>query len=373
MAHDIDVLVIGAGVVGLAVARTFAMAGREVLVVESAHAIGTGTSSRNSEVIHAGIYYEPGSLKAKLCVEGKTLLYQFCSESGVAARAIGKIIVAQTPDQISQLESLQANAVKNGVADLQWLTGSQATELEPNLRCAAALISPSTGIVDSYNFMLALQANAEAHGATIALRTAVVSGHTDDSGVSLLLTHADGSTTRLSAKTVINCAGHGAHAVAAAIAGFDLRHLPPRFLAKGRYCSVSGCSPFRHLIYPIPVPGALGVHVTLDMDGYARLGPDIQWIDDEDYSVSDAIVPEFIKACHGFWPGVRDHKLTASYAGIRPKICGPGEAFPDFLIQGPSDHGVNGLINLFGIESPGLTASLAIAQHTQGVESPMNW
>jgi L-2-hydroxyglutarate oxidase LhgO len=363
MAHDVDVVVIGAGVVGLAVARAFAMNGREVLVVESAQAIGTGTSSRNSEVIHAGIYYEPGSLKARLCVEGKKLLYQFCAESGVAARAIGKIIVAQTADQISQLESLQANATANGVADLRWLTGLQATALEPNLRCTAALMSPSTGIVDSHGFMLALQASAEAHRATVALHTTVISGLTDHNGISLVLRHADHSTTSVLAKTVSNCAGHGVHAVASAIDGFDPQHLPPRFLAKGSYCSVTGLSPFRHLVYPVPVPGALGVHVTLDMNGKARLGPDIQWVDDEDYSVLDAIIPKFIHACQGFWPGVRDQELVVSYAGIRPKICGPGDASADFLIQGPSDHGVSGLINLFGIESPGLTASMAIAEH----------
>lgn len=361
MAHDIDVLVIGAGVVGLAVARAFAMAGREVLVVESANSIGTATSSRNSEVIHAGIYYEPGSLKATLCVEGRKLLYQFCTESGVAALAVGKIIVAQTPDQVTKLKALQTNAVKNGVTDLQWLTGSEAADLEPNLRCIAALLSPSTGIVDSHNYMLALQASAETHGATVALRTTVMSGAAGDNGVSVALKHVDQSTTSLLAKSVINCAGHGAHSVAAAIDGFDARHLPPRFLAKGSYCAVSGASPFRHLIYPLPVPGALGIHITLDVHGQARLGPDIEWIDEENYSVSATIIPEFVRACEAYWPDVRKHELTVSYAGIRPKICGPGQASADFLIQGSGDHGVKGLINLFGIESPGLTSSIAIA------------
>ncbi len=366
MPPDFDTIVIGAGVIGLAVARKLAIESKEVLVVEKANAIGTATSSRNSEVIHAGIYYKPESLKAKLCVDGKKLLYQFCSESGVEARAIGKLIVAQTSDQIPQIEALQANALKNGVTDLQWLTGARATRLEPALRCAAALLSPSTGIVDSQNFMLALLCDAENNGATIALHTKLVSGAADGNCIGVLLQGVDGSTTRLAARSVINCAGHGAHAVAAAISGFDLRHLPPRFLAKGSYCNVAGKSPFAHLIYPLPVAGALGIHVTLDIESRARLGPNIEWVDEENYAVSESIVSEFARACEGFWPDVRNRELTASYAGIRPKIHGPDAAGADFLIQGPSKHGVKGLINLFGIESPGLTSSLAIADHVLG-------
>ncbi len=369
MGHDIDVMVIGAGVVGLAIARAFSMAGHEVLVVEKADTIGTGTSSRNSEVIHAGIYYAPGSLKAKLCIEGKKLLYQFCAESGVAARAVGKLIVAQTESQIANLEALQANARENGVTDLQWLTATDARRLEPDLCCVAALLSPSTGIVDSHGFMLALQADAEKQRATIAFQTSVASGVAGENGIAVDLISADQSTMRLVAKLLINCAGHGAHA-AAAIGGYELRHLPPRFLAKGSYCDVAGKSPFSHLIYPIPVPGALGVHVTLDLQGNARLGPDIEWVDEEKYAVSDAIIAEFAGACEGFWPDVGNRKLTASYAGIRPKIHGPDMAAADFLIQGPSDHGVSGLINLFGIESPGLTSAMAIANHVVGMMKP---
>ncbi|MGB8818383.1 MAG: NAD(P)/FAD-dependent oxidoreductase [Rhizobiaceae bacterium] len=363
MAYDIDVLVIGAGVVGLAVARAIAMAGREVLVVEKANAIGAATSSRNSEVIHAGIYYEPGSLKAKLCVEGRKLLYQFCAESGVEARAVGKLIVAQTTDQITQLEALQAKALKNGVTDLQWLTAADASHLEPALRCVAALHSPSTGIVDSHNLMLALQASSEEHGATIALQTEIVSGASGDHGITVELRGAGGATARVLARSVVNCAGHGAHAVAAAIDRYDSKLSPPRYLAKGSYCNVPGKSPFSHLVYPIPVPGALGIHVTLDMQGRARLGPDIEWVDEENYAVSDSIVPQFVRACEGFWPDVRNRELYASYTGIRPKISGPDQTAADFMIQGPEDHGVNGLINLFGIESPGLTSSIAIADH----------
>jgi L-2-hydroxyglutarate oxidase LhgO len=367
MPPDFDTIIIGAGVVGLAVARALAMAGLKVLVVEKANAIGTATSSRNSEVIHAGIYNEPESLKAKLCVEGKKLLYEFCANSGVEARAIGKLIVAQTSDQIPQLEALQTNALKNGVTDLQWLTAADASRLEPALHCVAALLSPSTGIVDSHNFMLALQTSAEQHGATIALQTELVSANAGDDGISVELQGADGITTRLVAKSVINCAGHGAHAVAAAISGFNLAHLPPRFLAKGSYCNIAGKSPFAHLIYPIPVPGALGIHVTLDMAGRARLGPNIEWVNEENYAVSRSIALEFARACDGFWPAVHSRELTASYAGIRPKIHGPDVASADFLIQGSNHHGVKGLINLFGIESPGLTASMAIAKHVVGL------
>lgn len=370
MGHDIDVMVIGAGVVGLAVARAFAMAGREVLVIEKADFIGTGTSSRNSEVIHAGIYYAPGSLKAKLCVEGKKLLYRFCAESGVVARAVGKLIVAQTESEIIKLEALQEKARENGVSDLQWLTATDAQRLEPELCCVAALLSPSTGIVDSHGFMLALQTDAEKHGASIAFQTSVASGFAGENGISVDLISADQSTMKLVARLLVNCAGHGAHATAAAIGGYELRHLPPRFLAKGSYCDVSGKSPFSHLIYPIPVPGALGVHVTLDMQGNARLGPDIEWVDEENYAVSDSIIAEFAGACEGFWPDVVNRKLTASYAGIRPKIHGPDMTSADFLIQGPSDHGVSGLINLFGIESPGLTSAMAIANHVLGMIKP---
>ena len=363
MAVDIDTVVVGAGVIGLAVARIFAMSGRDVLIIEKSDGIGRATSSRNSEVIHAGIYYEPGSLKSQLCVTGKQLLYQFCAASGVEARAIGKLIVALTPSEIPKLKALQATAVQNGVDDLQWLSGADAAKLEPELNCVAALHSPSTGIIDSQGYMLALQANAETHGATLALRTSVQSGACGGDGFVLILRNADGTTSELTTRTVINCAGHGAHAVATNLKGYVDAHLPPQFFAKGSYCNVSGKSPFSHLIYPIPVAGALGIHLTLDMQGKIRLGPNIEWVAEEDYSVSHAIETEFARACESFWPELREREISSAYSGVRPKIHGPATKWADFMIQGPSTHNVRGLVNLFGIESPGLTASLAIAEH----------
>ena len=367
MPHDVDALVIGAGVVGLAIARGLSMAGRDVLVVDAADAIGTGTSSRNSEVIHAGIYYEPGSLKARLCVEGKRLLYQFCAESGVEARRLGKLIVSQTSAEEPKLEALKKVAEQNGVADLVWLTSHQARQLEPDLSCTAALLSPSTGIIDSHSYMLALQAVTEANGGTVALRTTVTAGACVADGFRVNLRDSSASESSIHCRIVINSAGHGAHAVAAALHGYDKTFLPPRFIAKGSYCNVSGPSPFRRLIYPIPVPGALGIHVTLDLQGRARLGPNIEWVDQENYSVSESIIPEFQQACVGFWPGIANRTLTTAYCGLRPKVHGPDKASADFIIQGPAQHGVNGLVNLFGIESPGLTSSLAIARVVCGL------
>ena len=367
MTPDVDALVIGAGVVGLAIARGLSMAGRDVLVVDAADAIGTGTSSRNSEVIHAGIYYEPGSLKARLCVEGKRLLYRFCAESGVEARRLGKLIVSQTNAEEPKLAGLKQIAEQNGVDDLVWLTSQQARELEPDINCTAALLSPSTGIVDSQGLMLALQAVTEANGGTVALRTVVTAGECGPDGFRVCLRDSSGSESSIQCRAVINSAGHGAHAIAAALHGYDKTLLPPRFVAKGNYCNVSGPSPFRRLIYPIPVPGALGIHVTLDLQGRARLGPNIEWVDKEDYAVSDSIIPEFQQACAGFWPGIVNRTLTTAYCGLRPKVHGPDKASADFIIQGPAQHGVNGLVNLFGIESPGLTSSLAIASAVCGL------
>lgn len=361
MVDRIDTLVVGAGVIGLAVARKFALSAREVLIVDRADAIGTGTSSRNSEVIHAGIYYEPGSLRARLCVEGRQQLYTYCAERGVEARRIGKLIVAQTEAEIPKLERLLVIAKKNEVDDLSWLSAEDAARIEPELTCVRALLSPSTGIIDGHGLMLAIEADAEAHGAVLALRTTLISGTVAEGGLFVKLADESGNPFELECGSVINCAGHGAHALARSIAGLDPLLLPPRFLAKGSYCSVSGKSPFSHLIYPVPVPGALGTHVTVDMQGRARLGPNIEWVEEEDYSVSDRIVPEFVAAVEGYWPGIRDREVTASYCGIRPKVHGPNQNAADFVIQGPKTHGVTGLVNLFGIESPGLTSSLAIA------------
>ncbi len=360
---ETDIVVIGAGVIGLAVARAFAQSGREVLIIEQEVSIGLHTSSRNSEVIHAGIYYEPNSLKSRLCRRGNELLYGYCAASGVEFRKTGKLIVAQTDAEIAKLHSLHENALACGVNDLAFLDGKDAMRLEPELRCVAALLSPSTGIVDSRGLMLALLGDAEAHGAVLAKHSKVTSGRIIPHGVSLQIRDSNGATTQLSARAVINCAGHGAHAVAASIEGFDKCFLPPRHLARGSYCSVSGRSPFSHLIYPVPVAGALGIHVTNDMASIARLGPDITWVSEMAYDVDPHIADKFKSACIGFWPKIQEREVTPTYCGVRPKISGPGDQPADFIIQTPDTHGAAGLTHLFGIESPGLTAALAMAEY----------
>lgn len=367
MTDTIETLVIGAGAVGLAIARTLARAGHEVMIVEAAAEIGTETSSRNSEVIHAGIYYQAGTLKTRLCIEGRHMLYEFCRDFGVEARAIGKLIVATTEAEIPKLAALRDAASKNGVTNLEWLTQEEAARIEPEVTCKAALLSPSTGIIDSHGYMQALLGDAESHGAMLAVRTKFLSASRVGTGFEAGFEDGEGGRFVLDCRNIVNSAGHGAHAAAAAIEGVDTALLPPRFLAKGNYCSVSGRSPFSHLIYPIPVPGALGTHVTLDLAGRIRLGPNIEWVDSLDYSMSDEIVPEFAKACLQFWPSVTSREITASYCGIRPKLHGPDKAFADFVIAGPQQHGVKGLVNLFGIESPGLTSSLAIGRMVHGM------
>jgi len=358
-----EVVVIGAGVVGLACAAAISRRGHHVVVIERHRKIGQETSSRSSGVIHAGIYYPTESLKARLCVAGRDLLYRFCRERGVKAKRIGKLIVAVNEAETGKLEVLYGIAGQNGVHDLAWLSPEDVAALEPDVRCARALLSPSTGIVDSHAFMLSLQGEAEACGATVALSTSFRSATIQSGAMHVTLGAGDGEDMVLACRNLVNCAGHGAHAVARAISGLDPSLLPPRFLAKGNYCAVSGRSPFSHLVYPMPVAGALGVHVTLDLNGAVRLGPDIEWVDDLDYRVSPTIAEPFRGAVATYWPGVVEHTLTPSYSGIRPKIHGPGAGFADFRIDGPEHHGVLGLVNLFGIESPGLTSSLAIGAH----------
>ncbi len=367
MTEKIDVLIIGAGVIGLAIAREFAMQGREVIVVEEENSIGTGTSSRNSEVVHAGIYYEPRSLKAQLCVEGKKLLYDYCSTHGVDTRKIGKLIIAQSDTELPKLAAIEQTAILNGVFDLIELSAVEAMRLEPELRCKAALLSPSTGIIDGAAFMLSLQGEAEQYGAVLAFDSKVVSGNSYESNIEAEIKDAKGNVTRLLCNTVINCAGHGAHEAAMALTGLSSSYFPPRYLAKGSYCNVSGKLPFSHLIYPLPVPGALGIHVTLDMQGAAKLGPSIEWVDREDHTVSEHIIPEFRKAFEGFCPKIRDRRISAAYCGIRPKISGPNTNAADFFIETGKSIGAPTLINLLGIESPGLTSSLAIARHVSQI------
>jgi L-2-hydroxyglutarate oxidase LhgO len=370
MAESIETLVIGGGAVGLAVARSLARAGREVLLVEQAQDIGTETSSRNSEVVHAGIYYPPGSLKARLCVEGREALYRFCDEWGVVTKRLGKLIVATTDAEIAKLLAFQENARASGVNDVVWMSSREVEKIEPEIVCRAALLSPSTGILDSGGYMLSLLADAEQNGATVVLRTKFLSAQSNEIGFMASLVTADGELFDVACRSIVNCAGHGAHAVAAAIAGYGPKFLPPRFLAKGSYCGVSGVSPFGHLVYPVPVPGALGVHVTLDIDNRIRLGPNIEWVTELNYAVDDRIIGEFRAACETYWPSVRSRELTTAYCGIRPKIHGPEKASADFVIQGLREHGVAGLVNLFGIESPGLTSSIAIGEYVRLILEP---
>lgn len=364
-AEHLDTVVIGAGVVGLAIARAFARAGREVVVLEKEDAIGTGTSSRNSEVIHAGIYYPAGSLKAKLCVAGRNALYPYLAEHGIAHRRCGKLIVATDPGQIAGLEKLHAQASANGVADLRVLEAREARALEPEISCVAALESPSTGIIDSHGFMLALRGEAEDHGAAIAFRSPLLAGRIRRCGIELDVGGAE--PVRLLARAVVNSAGLFAQQAARSIDGFPSERIPPTYYCKGNYFSLSGRSPFTRLVYPAPESAGLGVHLTLDLAGKARFGPDVEWIDRIDYGVDPGRSRVFYEAIRRYWPGLKDGSLQPAYCGIRPKIQAPGEPSRDFLIQGPDEHGVAGLVNLFGIESPGLTASLAIADRVLGM------
>jgi L-2-hydroxyglutarate oxidase LhgO len=364
MTETADCVVIGAGVVGLAVARALALQGREVIILEATEAIGTETSSRNSEVIHAGIYYVPGSLKGELCVAGKTLLYRFCDEHGVSYRNCTKLIVATSESQHATLAAIRANALGNGVADLTFLTGAEAQALEPNLRCVGALLSPSTGIVDSHGLMLAFVGDAESRGAMIAFNSPVGGGRVVDGGVELEVGGAD--PMRLRCRTVVNSAGLHAQALARAIAGVPTQSIPPTYYAKGNYFSLAAKPPFTRLIYPVPEPGGLGVHITVDLAGQARFGPDVEWIERIEYTVDPRRADKFYAEVRRYWPDLPDHSLQPAYSGIRPKL-GPAGMNSDFVIQGPAEHGVAGLVNLYGIESPGLTASLAVAERVAAV------
>ncbi|MDO8248703.1 MAG: NAD(P)/FAD-dependent oxidoreductase [Rhodoferax sp.] len=354
---QVECVVIGAGVVGLAVARALALAGREVMVLEAAPAIGTGTSSRNSEVIHAGIYYAAGSLKARLCVQGKAMLYDYCAERGIGHRRCGKLLVATAPEQLAQMQDMIDKARRNGVNDLVRLTAAQARALEPQLVCEAAVYSPSTGIVDSHGLMLALQGDVENAGGMVVLNSPLASAEYAHDAINVIA--SDG--TQLQARIVVNAAGLQAPALAGRFKGLDPRHVPRAWFAKGNYFTLAGRAPFSHLSYPLPQAAGLGVHLTLDLGGQAKFGPDVQWVDSPDDLVVDpARGDAFYAEVRKYWPALEDGALIPGYAGIRPKIHAPDAAACDFLIQGPADHGIPGLVNLFGIESPGLTSALAI-------------
>lgn len=360
MAEDpVDIFVIGAGVIGLAVARRFAMAGREVVIAERASMIGTESSSRNSEVIHAGIYYQPGSLKASLCGRGKTMLYDFCDSRSVSYRRCGKLIVATDETQVAGLEEIWTNAAASGTTDLGWLDAWQALRIEPEIRCCAALYSPSSGILDSHAYMLALLGDAESHGAILACNTQVEIIRRTVGGWEIWIAGENGPVA--TARTIINCAGLHAHRVAQKIEDFESKHIPSIYYAKGSYFSYSSRTEFSHLIYPVPEPGGLGIHLTLDLAGGVRFGPDVEWVDSVDYGVSVGRRHKFAKSVMHFWPGINEERLSPAYSGIRPKLTKPGALQADFMMSGPDKHGYDGIFNLFGIESPGLTASLALA------------
>jgi L-2-hydroxyglutarate oxidase LhgO len=363
----VECVVLGAGVVGLAVARQLALSGREVIVLEAAEGIGTVTSSRNSEVIHAGIYYKAGSLMARFCVSGKRALYRYCAEHGVPHRNCGKLIVATSAKETDRLQSIRAHAEANGVGDLQLLSGETARALEPALACDAALLSPSTGIIDSHAYMLALRGDAESAGAAFAFHTPFLGARIK--GDRIEIDAGGDAPMTLECTLLVNSAGLSAPEVARKIDGVPQQLVPRAYLAKGNYFSCSARAPFSRLIYPVPEPGGLGVHLTLDMAGQARFGPDVEWVDHIDYEVDAARAERFYPAIRKYWPTLPDGALMPSYSGMRPKIVPPSVAVQDFVIQGPPDHGVAGLINLFGIESPGLTSSLAIADYVSELVS----
>lgn len=365
----VDCIVVGAGVVGLAVARALAQRGLETLVLEQTRGIGNGTSSRNSEVIHAGIYYPEGSLKAQLCVRGRELLYAYCDTHGVAHRRCGKFIVATASGQVATLERLQATGRANGVPELRMMGAAEAIAREPQLHCVAALESPVTGVVDSHALMLALQGDCEAAGGMLAFGADVRGGACAADGVTLEV--GGEAPMEIRAGVLVNCAGLGAQGLASRLVGLPAAshagraaaEVPPLAFAKGNYYSLTGRSPFSRLVYPVPEPGGLGVHLTIDLGGQARFGPDVEWVDNAlDYQVDPARANAFYASIRRYWPGLPDGALQPGYAGIRPKLGGPGTPAADFVIQGPAEHGVPGLVNLYGIESPGLTASLAIAE-----------
>ena len=359
MTERIDCAVIGAGVVGLAIARALALAGREVLVLEATDMIGSQTSSRNSEVIHAGIYYATDSLKARLCVKGKQRLFDYCASRGVPHKRIGKLIVATSPSQIPALDALKVKATANGVTDLERLTPEGVCAYEPEVAAAAGLFSPSTGIIDSHGYMLALQGDAEAAGTVFAFLSPLVAGAVEAAGIRLEVGGAE--PMALICRTVVNAAGLGAQAIGRAIHGLDPATVPPSYLCKGSYFTLAGRTPFRHLVYPMPEGAWLGLHVGLDLAGRARFGPDVEWVDRIDYNVDPRRAESFYPEIRRYWPGLPDGSLQPAYSGVRPKMQPQGGPVTDFVIQGPATHGVAGLVNLYGIESPGLTSSLAIA------------
>jgi L-2-hydroxyglutarate oxidase LhgO len=370
--EQVDCVVIGAGVVGLAVAREMALQGRETILLERENAFGTISSARNSEVIHAGIYYPKDSLKAKLCVQGNRLLYEYCRDHQVATQPYGKLIVASDETQIDDLRAILYKAQNNGVPEIKMISDEEAKALEPNLKCSAAILSSTTGIVDSHGYMLSLLGGFEDAGGMVAYQSPLLSakpiGSNAENGYELQIGGADG--IQIQTKLLINCAGMSAPAVAQKIEGLAKDQVPKAYFAKGNYFSLSGKSPFTHLIYPIPEPGGLGVHLTLDLGGQAKFGPDVEWLDIDqeeqiDYTVDPKRGDGFYEAVRRYWPNLKDGSLQPDYSGVRAKIVPPNASAGDFCFNTPQEHGMQGLYNLYGFESPGLTSSLAIARYLE--------
>lgn len=358
---ELDVAVIGAGVIGLSVARNLAKNGREVVVFEKEDSIGLHSSSRNSEVNHSGIYYNQGSLKARLCVEGNKTLYEYCEGNEIPVKRLGKIVTASTEEEIPKLEELKTRGEINGVYDLALLDSQEVKDLEPVITCARGLFSPSTGIIDSHRFLQALRRDVIREKGCIQILSPVIEGEVQNNGVALAIGGNDNAI--VICNTVVNCAGLYAQDIAGKIAGLPKETIPESYFAKGHYFILRKDSPFSHLVYPLPTLGGLGIHVTLDMEGNARFGPDVTWINEIDYSFDESRIKDFYDAIRTYYPGLKDGDLQPGYTGIRPKLKSAGCQEQDFIIHGPMDHTVPGLINLYGIESPGLTASLALAEH----------
>ncbi len=370
MVERVECIVVGAGVVGLATARALALSGREVWVLEAGEGIGVGISSRNSEVVHAGIYYPAGSLKARFCVQGKHMLYDYCAERGVPHSRMGKLIVAADDAEVPILDTIRAKAEANGVDDMRTLSAAEAQAMEPALRVAGALLSPSTGIVDSHALMLAMQGDIENAGGAVVFHAPILGGTVQRGSV---LLHIGGDEPMdLECEVLVNATGLHAPDLARSIAGIPPATIPRAYMCKGNYYSLSGRAPFSRLIYPVPEKAGLGVHLTLDLGGQARFGPDTQWVETEEYDVDIRRADGFYAAIRRYWPDLPDGALSPGYAGIRPKISGPTDPAADFVVSGPADHGIGGLVNLFGIESPGLTSSLAIGKHVAGLVNRSN-
>jgi L-2-hydroxyglutarate oxidase LhgO len=357
----VDCIVIGAGVIGLATARALASQGHEVIVLEAENEIGTHTSSRNSEVIHAGIYYPTGSLKANLCLSGKQMLYAYCRERMISHKQIGKLIVATSADEIETLHQYRTRAIDNGLHDLAWLDVNEVARLEPEVNCVGALLSPSTGIIDTHEFMLSLQGDTEAAGGAIICRSRVSEIMATEDG--FILQVAGDEEYTVATRLLVNAAGLWAPTIAASIKALDQNLVPKHYFAKGHYYTLAGKAPFSRLVYPVAGKAGLGIHLTLDLAGQARFGPDVQWVDEINYSFDGARKTEYAAAIKRYYPDIDETRLVEGYTGIRPKLCGPGDQPVDFLIQGPGQHKIRGLVNLYGIESPGLTSSLALADH----------